>query len=167
MARLKGAVAVSPAFDFSIQPPHFALWSRLNLVHNLKAWACKHEVLRAGIPWDQLMAAKDVRAFDTVAVVAHYGYRDVDEYYSDASAKHVAGKVFVPTLALTADDDPVCSAKGVPGPDDMGPGLVSLATETGGHVAFAQGFLGWDSWQDQVVCDFLQSARDVASAAAT
>ena len=105
------------------------------------------------------MSARNVREFDMHAIVQQFGYNDVDHYYSDSSAKHVVGRIQVPTLSLTAQDDPVCSAEGVPQAQDMGPGLVSVQTTHGGHVAFGQGWFGEESWQDDVIVEWLNAVR--------
>ena len=59
----------------------------------------------------------------------------------------------VPTLALSARDDPVCCVDGAPGTaDEVGPGLAVAVTRTGGHLGFSQGVLGLSAfgWMEAV-----------------
>jgi len=157
---VKAAVAISPSFDYLLTTPHFDMWSRARLVHGLKQWASKHRhVLRDRVDYDVLMAVATVREFDAAAIVSQHGYKDVDDYYLASSPRLVAHNIAVPTVALTAGDDPVCSAAGVPSADKLGPGLVSVQSDYGGHVAFGEGVLGTSSWQDRVVLDWIAAVR--------
>jgi len=157
---IKAAVAISPSFDYLITTPHFDTWSRVRLVHGLKQWANRHRhVLRDTVDYDVLTTVATVREFDAAAIVRQYGYKDVDDYYLASSPRLVAHNIAVPTVALTAGDDPVCSAAGVPAADKLGPGLVSVQSDYGGHVAFGEGVLGTSSWQDRVVLDWIDAVR--------
>ena len=164
---LRGAVAVSPSFDFHIKPAHFELWSRYRLVDGLKEWARKNRerLAHPKLDFERVLASVDVREFDTHAVVPVYGFSSVDEYYEASSAIRVAHDITTPTLALCAADDPVCSADGVPRlPEAFGPGLAVLVTRRGGHVGFASGFWGTESFMDDVVEDFLKACREAEAA---
>ncbi|KAH9261756.1 hypothetical protein BASA81_000412 [Batrachochytrium salamandrivorans] len=173
-SKLAGAVAISPSFNFAVTPKHFNLWSRHRLVHGLVEWAKQHDEMlkpHPDIKWDDMLQAKSIRDFDEACVVGPYSYLDVDHYYSDASPIHVSGQIATPTLTLNALDDPVCCGTTVPGEahHTRGPGLVSILTARGGHVAFAQPSGGWslpsESWMDQVVVDWFnsQAATEVTS----
>jgi len=164
---LQGAVAISPSFDFAKTPPHFELWSRLRLVKGLIEWAKNHEEVLSKHPqirWDEVMNAENVRKFDAAAVVGPYGYKDVDHYYEDSSPRYKTGGITVPTLSISAEDDPVCCATSVPshGHDEIGPGLVACVTNAGGHVSFPEGPWGTEAWTDRVVLDWIQSCREAS-----
>jgi len=159
-ALVKGAVAVSPSYDFSKTPRHFDVWSRYRLVHGLIEWAKKHEdILRTHpkIEWDKVINAVNVRAFDSAAVVGPFGYRDVDHYYEDSSPKYKTSTIVIPTLSVSAEDDPVCCVTSVPmhGHETLGPGLTACVTAAGGHVGFAEGLWPSDSWTDHVIIDWI------------
>jgi predicted alpha/beta-fold hydrolase len=51
---------------------------------------------------DALMAAQDLHSFDNVVTAPLHGYRDADDYWDRASAKHVLTDITVPTLVLNA-----------------------------------------------------------------
>ena len=107
------------------------------------------------------MSSKDVKEFDSHAVVPQLGYRDVDHYWTDASAVHLSHEITIPTLALSAMDDPMCSAKGCPREQSLlGEGLVVAVTRRGGHLGFSEGL--WppgESWMDRVALDWFDSCR--------
>jgi len=119
-APLKGAVCISPSYDFKSSPKHFGLWSKALLVNALIRWAKRHESMLSTHPkikWDELMKAEDVRAFDMADVVGPYGYRDLDHYYNDASPIHRISNVIIPTLSISAEDDPVYNVSTIPEPN--------------------------------------------------
>ena len=103
-----------------------------------------------------VLNSKTVREFDHNAIVPAHGFRDVDHYYLESSACFVANNIFTPTLALSADDDPVCSAEGCPKHmDDIGPGLVVARVRVGGHVGFPNSaIIGTSSWMDDVAVEW-------------
>lgn len=111
------------------------------------------------IAWDAALQAKNVREFDTACVVGPYKYRDVDHYYADSSPVNVSARITVPCLSVSALDDPVCCGMSVPvdGHDNLGPGLVAIVTENGGHVAFAEGIFPSSSWMDRIAGDWFES----------
>ena len=47
-----------------------------------------------------------VRQFDEAYTAPHHGFRDAADYYHRASAMRVIDRIAVPTLILTAEDDP-------------------------------------------------------------
>src|SRR5215510_14825894 len=47
-----------------------------------------------------------VRQFDEAYTAPHHGFRDAADYYYRASALRVADRIHVPTLIITAEDDP-------------------------------------------------------------
>jgi predicted alpha/beta-fold hydrolase len=161
--RLCSAVCVSPSWDFSITSNTWEVWSRLKLVGDLKKWARVHMEQLAANPlldMEKIMASKNVRDFDTHTIVPMFGYRDVDHYYEDSSAIHLSNHIHCPTLSITADDDPVCDARGCPtmGKGKLGPGLVVARTTSGGHVGWPEGLFPLSaSWSDRVCVDWLQA----------
>jgi predicted alpha/beta-fold hydrolase len=78
----------------------------------------------------------------------------------------VAGRVAVPTLAISAMDDPVCSSVGIdPTLFDNNPNLVLASTERGSHLAFYQGFTAVP-WVDEAVVQWLDAALNHADSEA-
>ena len=110
-----------------------------------------------------LRAARDLYAFDNVVTAPLHGYRDTDDYWQRASAKHVLGDITVPTLVLNARNDPF-----LPGghlPRHAAPAVLLDYPAHGGHVGFAVGALpGRINWLPQRMMHFLQGATDGARA---
>ena len=108
-----------------------------------------------------VLNSKNVSEFDHHAVVPVHGFDDVDHYYTESSACRRAHNIVTPTLAISADDDPVCSVEGCPSiVDEFGPGLVIVRTVVGGHVGFGTGFLpGVESWMDTAAGDWFDACQ--------
>jgi predicted alpha/beta-fold hydrolase len=167
---LTGAVAVSPSWDFTQETSVFDWWSRGHLVQGLKKYLRMHREYLEGhadcrINIPGALSCASVREFDLHAVVPVHGYDDVDHYYRESSACRRAHNIRVPTLAVSADDDPVCNVAGCPAEaqgGSFGPGLVVARTSVGGHVAFADGLLvTTSSWQDKVSVDWCNACLKV------
>eukprot|EP00040_Diaphanoeca_grandis_P012444 m.63047 g.63047 ORF g.63047 m.63047 type:complete len:380 (+) comp23234_c0_seq1:160-1299(+) len=85
------------------------------------------------------------------------GSETIDAHYANADAFRVSHNVAVPTLAINALDDPVCSSKNIQTHAfDSNHNLILATTPRGSHLAF---YHDWDckSWSDDVVCEFLQA----------
>lgn len=53
------------------------------------------------------MQCKTVREFDSSYTAKQFGYKDVNDYYANASIHDKLHKIEVPMLCLNAGDDPV------------------------------------------------------------
>ena len=81
--------------------------------------------------------ARDLYAFDNAVTAPLHGYRDTDDYWNRASAKHVLGDITVPTLVLNAKNDPFLPGRHLPATAAR---AVTLEyPEHGGHVGFTYG----------------------------
>jgi len=111
-----------------------------------------------------IKSAKNIREFDHAAVVPVMGFRDVEHYYTESSACRVSMRITTPTVALSAEDDPVCSVEGCPVTQDaLGPGLVVVQTRKGGHVSFMEGVTPTSrGWMDTVAVEwFLNGEKEI------
>nr|WP_314545335.1 alpha/beta fold hydrolase [uncultured Massilia sp.] len=94
---------------------------------------------------DRLLAAHDLYSFDNVVTAPLHGYRDTDDYWHRASAKHVLPDITVPTLVLNARNDPFLPGRHLPTAASAAVTLEYPAQ--GGHVGFATGpFPGRLDW---------------------
>ena len=84
------------------------------------------------------------------------GYRDAEEYYQKASALRVAGQIRVPTLIVTAQDDPFIPFESFQRPAIAGNRFITLiAPEHGGHCAFISRNGGRERfWAESRVVEF-------------
>jgi uncharacterized protein len=88
---------------------------------------------------EALLAARDLYEFDNVVTAPLHGFRDTDDYWHRASAKHVLDDITVPTLVLNARNDPFLPGIHLP---ERASACVTLEyPETGGHAGFAAGAL--------------------------
>ncbi len=88
---------------------------------------------------DALLQSKNLYEFDNIVTAPLHGYRDTDDYWDRASARHILGDIRVPTLVLNARNDPFLPARHLPAKASS---CVQLDyPEHGGHVGFASGKL--------------------------
>ena len=106
---------------------------------------------------DAMLAARDLYAFDNVVTAPLHGYRNTEDYWDRASAKHVLGDITVPTLVLNARNDPFLPGIHLP---SLASSSVTLDyPQEGGHVGFPTGGLrGKPDWLSRRLLDFLDSA---------
>ncbi|EDQ88418.1 uncharacterized protein MONBRDRAFT_37380 [Monosiga brevicollis MX1] len=163
-AVIDAAICISPPWNYHVNTPIFGFWSRTHLVKGLKDYIRDNrtelERYAPELDLNKLLAARNVREFDSHGVVALKEFDTADEYYTEASPIHLAHNIYVPTLAINAMDDPVCAGKATPDPEQMGPGLILVRTRTGGHVAFAEGLVpGTESWMERCIVEWLESCQ--------
>jgi len=139
---LRGVVAVSPVMDL---PRCVAALERRsnfvyqwNFVRNLKA-----RMRRKAAAWPgrfdlaPLARIRTVRDFDEVYTAPHFGFRDATDYYYRAAALRVVHRITVPTLILSAEDDPFVPAESFRDPAvARNPHVTVHVTRHGGHCAF-------------------------------
>lgn len=106
---------------------------------------------------ERMLRARNLYEFDNVVTAPLHGYRDTDDYWHRASAKHVLSDITVPTLVLNAKNDPFLPARHLP---SSASARVTLDyPEEGGHVGFAVGGLpGKIGWLPQRMLRFLETA---------
>lgn len=105
---------------------------------------------------DTMLRARNLYEFDNIVTAPLHGYRDTDDYWHRASAKHVLSDITVPTLVLNAQNDPFLPAQHLPRTASH---HVTLDyPEHGGHVGFVIGGPpGRTDWLPQRMLHFLQA----------
>jgi predicted alpha/beta-fold hydrolase len=100
-----------------------------------------------------LLASRDLYAFDNVVTAPLHGYRDTDDYWHRASARHVLQDITVPTLVLNARNDPFLPGKHLP--ESASASVTLEYPATGGHVGFPVGpFPGRIDWLPRRILHF-------------
>lgn len=91
------------------------------------------------------------------------GYRNAGEYYQEASALRVAGQIRVPTLIVTAQDDPFIPFESFHHPAVVGNRSITLmAPEHGGHCAFISRNGGRERfWAESRVVEFCAEHSEI------
>lgn len=117
---------------------------------------------------ERMLAARDLYEFDNVVTAPLHGFRNTEDYWHRASAKHVLHEIRVPTLVLNARNDPFLPAYHLP--RSAADSVMLEYPAEGGHVGFATGPLpGRLDWLPRRIVHFLSAqaapaARDVAAA---
>ena len=106
----------------------------------LKARITKKAALFPG-KWDlaPLKSMKTVREFDEFYTAPDGGYDSAAQYYDRSGARHVLHNIRIPTVILTAQDDPFipCSMFNIPA-IAQNPFIDLIVTSNGGHCGFFQ-----------------------------
>lgn len=140
--QVRAIVAVSPTMDLGLCVDALERRSNLiyewNFVRNLKARMRRKSRMWPGrFDLSRLRKLRTVREFDDLFTAPHHGFQDAVDYYYRASSLRVIDRVQVPTLILSAEDDPF-----VP-PEQFGATAVEAnqhisvqVTRHGGHCGY-------------------------------
>ena len=113
---------------------------------------------------DKMLRTKNLHDFDDVVTAPVHGYRDADDYWNRASAKHVVGDITVPTLILNAKNDPFLPSQYLP--TKAAPAVTLEFPEGGGHAGFAVGpWSGRIDWLPQRIMAFLEGQEQAQAQA--
>ena len=165
--------AVSPTMDLALCVK--ALERRANFpyqwnfVRNLKRrMRRKSAAFPDAFDLSRLRRVWTVRQFDEAYTAPHHGFLDASDYYHRASALRVLDRIRVPTLILTAEDDPFVPP--IPFTDPAvtrHPHLQVVVTPHGGHCAYVERARGdYDGyWAEREVVRFITWARRGAPSA--
>ena len=162
-AALKAVCAVSPTMDLARCVDALGRRSNVvyqwNFVRNLKArMRRKAAAFPGAFSVDALRRIWTVRRFDDVYTAPHHGFRDSAAYYYRASALRVVDRIAVPTLILSAEDDPfVPSATFRHAAVAGNPSITVRITPHGGHCAYLErGTDGYDGyWAEREILRFV------------
>jgi predicted alpha/beta-fold hydrolase len=166
-AALAGAIAVCPTIDppqcvEALEQPRNRMYHRRFLV-KLKARLRRKAALFPG-KWDltDLAEIARLRDFDARYTAPDAGYASGDEYYNRTGARHVLDDIAVPTLIITAQDDPFIPYFMFTVPVIQHHSQIRMiAPRHGGHC----GFFHWAPngedpyWAENRIVDFLQEHR--------
>ncbi|MFC5474628.1 YheT family hydrolase [Paraherbaspirillum soli] len=105
---------------------------------------------------ERMLQARNLYDFDNIVTAPLHGYRNTEDYWDRASAKHVLHDITVPTLVLNARNDPFLPPQHLP--RSAAASVTLEYPEQGGHVGFASGNPpGRLDWLPQRMIGFLQS----------
>lgn len=103
-----------------------------------------------------LSSIKTFREFDERFTAPFHGFSSVDHYWDDSSSLHYLKGICIPTLAITALDDPFLSTTCVP--LDIADHLPLFELETpkyGGHVGFLSSYSLATTWTEKRTVSFI------------
>lgn len=82
---------------------------------------------------------KGIRAFDHRYTAPEFGFASAEDYYARVGASHVLHRIRVPTVILTAQDDPIIPFRSFQIPAiHNNPAVRLVAPRHGGHCGFIQ-----------------------------
>lgn len=162
---LRGVVAVCPniqpaACVQALQCPSNWIYHRYFL-KSLKARLRKKSQLYPG-KWDisRLSGIRTMWEFDDVYTAPDGGYRDAADYYEKSAAQNHLSAITIPTLIITAQDDPFIPYDIFATPSlHSNPWIQLMAPAQGGHCGFFQRpHPREDSfWAENRILDWIQS----------
>ncbi len=162
--QLRAVAGVCPCVDLGVcadavgLPRNFIYQE--HFVRNLKKRMRRKATLFPGkFDLGPMARVRTLREFDGVITAKYCGFRDATDYYSRSSALRVTAEIRVPTLIVTAQDDPF-----VPFASFSDPAIANnahirmIAPERGGHCAFLSRYTG-DArhWAEACVMEFFAS----------
>jgi predicted alpha/beta-fold hydrolase len=105
-----------------------------------------------------LPGIRTIREFDEAYTAPHHGFRDAADYYHRASAMRVIDQISIPTLILTAADDPFVPPAPFRDPAVVNnPHITVEVTPHGGHCGFIEEPAGmYDGyWAEREIVNFV------------
>jgi hypothetical protein len=171
---VKAFAAVSPTLDLAscidaLERPSNWLYQQNFLVSLRARIRRKAALYPTRYSTAPLAGVRTVRQFDDAYTAPMSGYRDAADYYHRASALRVADRIRLPTLVITADDDPFVPVEPFRDPAIAGnPAVRVVMTRHGGHCGFVSRRVN-DSrddryWAERAVVDFVAGMGKTGSA---
>jgi len=167
--QLRAVCAVAPALDLAACADAIALPQNLlyqwHFVHGLKQRMRRKARLFPGrYRLDGLGNLRTLRQFDDAITAPYSGYRDADDYYDRASALRLITKIRVPTLILTAQDDPLVPFESFRDPAiTANPHITLVAPSDGGHCGFISRSGGEKRfWAEACLVEYCQQHSELA-----
>jgi len=159
--QLQGVAAVCPALELALCVDAVGLPSNFvyqrHFVSDLKDRMRRKAKLFPGkFDLRPMERVRTLREFDDVITATYCGFRDASDYYARSSALQVVGEIGVPTLVVTAQDDPFVPFRSFSDPAIVKNVRVRLiAPAHGGHCAFISRYSG-DArfWAEARVMEF-------------
>ncbi|HEY2462159.1 MAG TPA: alpha/beta fold hydrolase [Candidatus Acidoferrum sp.] len=160
---LRGIGAICPALNLSdcadaLERRDNFLYRRHFVANLMQRYARKAAMFPKLYKRDGFGHIRTVREFDDAITAPCFGFRDAQEYYESAGAKKVLAQMRVPTLMITAQDDPfVPYASFVAAKAQTNPAIRFVAPRHGGHCAFISNESGPERfWAEQRIVDFCE-----------
>ncbi|XP_076035797.1 abhydrolase domain containing Hydr1 [Oratosquilla oratoria] len=118
-------------------------------------------VLEGDSKWDldYVMQSKTIREFDTRFTAIQFGFKDVEDYYRNASLHDKLDQIKVPLLCLSAADDPFQPIEGIPiAAANKSSHVAIVVTSRGGHIGFMEGLFPSNTYySDRLYAQYVRS----------
>ncbi|HEX8872097.1 MAG TPA: alpha/beta fold hydrolase [Candidatus Acidoferrum sp.] len=160
--QLRGVAAVCPALDLAacadaLEKAQNFLYQRHFVTGLLARYQRKAALFPERYSRNGFGPVRTVREFDDAVTAPAFGYRDAQEYYEAAGAKQVIGRVRVPLLVITAQDDPFVPFEAfLRAKVAENPWVKFVAPLHGGHCGFISGRTGAERfWAEERIVEFV------------
>jgi uncharacterized protein len=162
-SQLRAVAAVSPIVEIGDCVRALERRSNIlyqwNFVKDLKRRMRRKERFRPGLfDLKRLNAVRTVREFDDVYTARYFGFRNAEDYYHRASSLRIIDRIRVPTLVVTAEDDPFVPVEPFRDPKIAdNPNIELHICQHGGHCGFVGPKSGKDDgyWAENQIVDFV------------
>jgi len=164
---LSGAVSLCNPFNLVIADEDFHkgfnnVYDKA-LARGLRKIYQKHTRLFEGIEGEYniptVAKARSVRDFDEGLTRVSFGFKSVDDYYSNSSSSLSIKYVQTSLLCIQAANDPIAPSRGIPWEDiKENPNCLLVVTPNGGHLGWVAGDDApfGAPWTDPLVMEYLE-----------
>jgi|SRR6185312_929019 uncharacterized protein len=172
-----GAATLSVPYDLAAASRHLERpGGRLYTYHFLRRLKPKALDVMARFPGEtshldagRIQAARTFAEFDQQVTAPMHGFADADDYYRRSSSLPYLGRITVPTLCLSSEDDPFCPGESAQrARAAASPAVTFKITPWGGHTGFVAGRWPWRPryWAEELAVDWLRAIEESAARAA-
>lgn len=157
----EAAIACNPPIDLDDTSRHLKRWPQ----HGYDLW-----ILRATRRWIPHLRGEDgahysvpalssLREFDRRYIAPLWGFPDRDSYYRAASCAPYLARIQVPTVILTAADDPISLASRIE-QEQLSDAIHLHVEKHGGHLGYlSKGERGLERWLPAALVHYLEAVR--------
>ena len=162
--QIRAFAAVSPILEISLCVRALERRENVlyewNFVRGLKRRMKRKARLQPGVfDLSRLASIKTVRDFDDAYTAPYFGFAGAEDYYHRASAMRIIDRVRVPTLIITAEDDPFVPSQPFRDPRVTGnPAITLHICRHGGHCGFVGVRNGGEDdgyWAENQIVEFV------------
>ncbi|EGI65160.1 PREDICTED: abhydrolase domain-containing protein 3 [Acromyrmex echinatior] len=138
----------------STEENYFNRMLNKHLASNLCRTMQRHrDVGPFNVDMDTVLKSQTIREFDSNFTARHFGYKNVEEYYSNATLHDKLHLIEVPSLCLNAADDPFQPLQAIPLKEiSQTKNVAVVVTSRGGHIGFLEGV--WPVKEEQYMGKF-------------
>ncbi|MGH7549359.1 MAG: YheT family hydrolase [Gemmatimonadota bacterium] len=164
---VRAAAAISTPYDLAAAADHLEsglgpFYTRYFL-GSLKEKALRYaERYPDVVDVERVRAARSFREYDDAAVAPIHGFADATDYYARSSSLNLLDRIRIPTLLVSARDDPFLPGEVLDRVREQASSNVEcLFPPTGGHVGFVTGPpWGARAWAEERAVEFLSDRVD-------
>lgn len=165
--RVAAAATISVPYDLGAGADHLDR-TRIGRLYVARFLAtlrkkCERPEIASRIDAPAARRSRNFREFDDAATAPLHGFADADDYYTTSSSMHFLGSITVPTLSLSAEDDPFVPPEVLPRARKAASAQVDVrTTPAGGHVGFIGGSAPWrcEYWAEELIVRWLLEKAD-------